>query len=63
MIAASRVMVSWDEEYCTESRIAHEIEVWLKSLNIDTYNQRVVVRVTVDELAEPEDREEEDDND
>lgn len=39
-----------DEEYLPIPRVIGQVEEYLKRLDIDTYNHRYVVRITVDEV-------------
>lgn len=41
-------IVTEDEEYLAIDRILERVEVALQSLNLDTYNETYVVRLTVD---------------
>lgn len=57
-----RTMMTADEEFNPEDRIAAEVRAVLKRIKMDTYNNLYTVRVTVDRIDPAESREKEDDD-
>jgi hypothetical protein len=53
---ATRVYLTQDEEYNVPGHIADKVRRFLETLQLDTYNQRYVIKVTVDKVspADPE---------
>lgn len=52
----TRVYLTEDEEYGVPSHIADKVQRFLETLQLDTYNERYVVKITVDKVspADPE---------
>ena len=48
-----KTFLTYDEEYLTESRLGELVRTELKALQLDTYNHRYIVRLTVDRQDEP----------
>jgi hypothetical protein len=52
----TRVYLTQDEEWNVSSHIAEKVQRFLETLQLDTYNERYVIKVTVDQVspADPE---------
>jgi hypothetical protein len=52
----TRLYLTQDEEYNAPGHIADKVRRFLETLQLDTYNERYVVKITVDKVspADPE---------
>jgi hypothetical protein len=56
LMLATRVYLTQDEEYNVSGHIADKVRRFLETFQLDTYNERYVIEVTVDKVspADPE---------
>lgn len=47
----TRVYLTQDEEYNVSGHIAEKVRRFLETLQLDTYNERYVVKITVDQVS------------
>jgi hypothetical protein len=47
----TRLYLTQDEEYNVPSHIADKVRRFLETLQLDTYNERYVIKVTVDQVS------------
>jgi hypothetical protein len=47
----TRVYLTQDEEYNVPSHIAEKVRRFLETLQLDTYNERYVIKVSVDQVS------------
>jgi hypothetical protein len=47
----TRLYLTQDEEYNVPGHIADKVRRFLETLQLDTYNERYVIKVTVDQMS------------
>lgn len=50
-LVAERVFVTEDEECDPATKLAQQVEIFLETLNMDTYNDTYVVKIVVDKVS------------
>lgn len=50
MTMAERTFLTQDEEFNPAVKISEQVEIFLESLNLDTYNEIYVIRIIVDKV-------------